>query len=214
MAKRPPARRPTAARAAPTTRADRMAETRNAIRRAAWELFVARGYEATTTSAIAKHAGVAAGTVFVHASDKADLLFLVMHERLERAVEQGFSTLPPGPLLDRLLHVFRPVFAMYAEHPEVAAAFVRCLPGARGPNAQRTSTLTFGFLHRLSLLVVDAQNAGEVARDLDPFACAGNVFGLYFMALMSWLSGHATIEAALDPNLRRALALQIRGFRS
>ena len=188
-----------------------MADTREAIRRAAWELFVEKGYADTTTSAIATRAGVAAGTVFVHASDKADLLFLVMHDRLE-AVEHGFSTLGEGPLLERLLHVFRPLFAMYGEHPEVASAFVRSLPGARGPNALRTETLTFGFLHRLSLLVVDAQNRGEVARDLDPLACARNIFGLYFMALMGWLSGHMPISAALDPVLRQSLALQIRGF--
>jgi AcrR family transcriptional regulator len=189
-----------------------MADTRDAIRRAAWELFVAKGYAATTTGEIAARAGVAAGTVFVHASDKPDLLFLVMHDRLESAVEQGFATLGDGPLIERLLHVFRPLFAMYGEHPEVSSAFVRSFPGARGPNALRTETLTFGFLHRLSVLVVDAQERGEVARDLDPFACARNIFGLYFMALMGWLSGHATIEAALDPHLRQSLALQIRGF--
>lgn len=194
------------------TRADRMAETRDAIRRAAWELFASKGYEATTTGEIAKRAGVAAGTVFVHASDKPDLLFMVMHDRLADAVEAGFSTLPTAALLDRLLHVFRPLFAMYGEHPEVASAFIRSLPGARGPNAQRTETLTFGFLHRLALLVESAQTSGELAKDLEPLACAQNIFGLYFMALMSWLSGHVSIEAALDPLLRNALALQIRGL--
>lgn len=197
------------------TRADKMADTREAIRRAAWELFVAKGYAATTTGEIAARAGVAAGTVFVHASDKVDLLFLVMHERLSAAVEEGFSTLPSAsraPLLERFLHVFRPLFRMYGEHPEVASAFVRGLPGARGPNALRTETLTFGFLHRLALMVGESQASGEVAKDLEPILCAQNVFGLYFMALMSWLSGHTTIETAFDPLLRNALALQIRGF--
>jgi AcrR family transcriptional regulator len=197
------------------TRADKTAGTRDAIRRAAWDLFVAKGYEATTTGEIAAQAGVAAGTIFVHASDKPDLLFLVMHERLSDAVEAGFASLPKAeraPLLERFLHVFRPLFAMYGEHPEVASAFVRSLPGARGPNALRTETLTFGFLHRLALMVSEAQANGEVARDLEPILCAQNVFGLYFMALMSWLSGHTTIDTAFDPLLRNALALQIRGF--
>src|SRR4051794_14435605 len=54
----------------------RTVETRERIRVAAWDLFTTAGYDATTTSAIAKRAGVAAGTVFLHASDKADLLFL------------------------------------------------------------------------------------------------------------------------------------------
>lgn len=191
-----------------------MGDTRDAIRRAAWELFVTKGYAETTTNAIAERANVAAGTIFVHASDKVDLLFLVMHDRLAEAVETGFRTLPKGRLLERLLHVFRTLFAMYGEHPDVAAAFIRNFLGARGPNAQRTETLTFGFLHRLALLVADAQATGEVAADLDPGKCAQNLFGLYFMGLMSWLSGHVTIDVALESVLKDALALQIRGFTS
>jgi AcrR family transcriptional regulator len=191
----------------------RTVDTREKIRAAAWELFSTIGYDATTTQAIAKRAGVATGTVFVHASDKMDLLFLVMHDRLSNVAEERLSTVPDGPLLDRLVYVFGGFFRMYGEHPEVAAAFVKSFPGASGPNAQRMTTMTFGFLHRLSLLVVEAQRRGEVSNDVEPLACAQNVFGLYFMALMLWLAGHATLEIALVPVLRDSLALQIRGFR-
>lgn len=196
-------------------RAEKAADTRDRIRVAAWELFTTVGYEATTTQAIAKRAGVAAGTVFIHASDKADLLSLVMHNRLASTVDERFASIPPpdAPLLDRLMHVFSGLFLMYAEHPDVAFAFVRHYPGGKGPNAQRVSMLTFGFMHRVGMLVADAQARGEAARDLDPMSCAQNLFALYFMALMTWLSGHATLETALVPQLRGALALQIRGFR-
>lgn len=194
-------------------RRQRSNETRERIRVAAWELFSTVGYDATTTHAIAKRAGVAAGTVFVHASDKADLLFLVMHEKLAEVVEDRFAALPDGPLLERLLFVFGGLYRMYGEHPGVAAAFVRSLPGAAGPNAQRVTMLTFGFVHRVSLLVAEAQARGEVSREVEPLACAQNLFALYFMALMMWLSGHATLESALVPILRDAIALQIRGFR-
>jgi AcrR family transcriptional regulator len=194
-------------------RRTRTVETRERIRAAAWELFTTLGYDATTTGVIAERAGVAAGTIFVHASDKADLLFLVMYDRLAKAVDDGLSTVPAGPLLDRLLHAFGGLYRMYGENPDVAAAFVRSFPGARGPNAQRVSTLTFGFLFRLSLLVAEAQRSGEVSREVDPMACAQNLFGLYFAALMAWLSGHASLETALVPLLRDSLALQVRGFR-
>ncbi len=194
-------------------RRKRSIETRERLRAAAWELFSTVGYDATTTHAIAKRAGTAAGTVFVHASDKADLLFLVMHDKLAEVVEERFATLPEGPLLERLLHVFGGLYRMYGEHPGVAAAFVKSLPGAAGPNAQRVTTLTFGFVYRVSLLVSEAQARGEVSREVEPLACAQNVFALYFMGLMMWLSGHATLESALVPILRDAIALQIRGFR-
>jgi AcrR family transcriptional regulator len=197
---------------APRTRAEMRTETREVIRKAAYDLFSTVGYDETTTSAVARRAGVADGTVFVHAGDKADLLSLVMYDLLDEAVAAGFSTLPSAPLLDRFVHVFRGIFAMYGKHPKMAAAFVRTLPGAHGPNAERVNTLTFGFLHRLGQLIVEAQANGEVAKDLVPVMCAQNVFGLYFMTLMAWLSGHVPIEA-LEDLLRSSLALQIRGFR-
>jgi AcrR family transcriptional regulator len=189
------------------------ARTREQIRAAAWDLFTSKGFEATTTQAIAKRAKVAAGTVFLHASDKADLLFLVMYDRLEEVVEERLASVPRGRLVDRLMHVFAGLFAMYGEHPDVAAAFVKHLPGARGPNAQRMWTMTFGFVHRIGMLVAEGQASGEIARDIEPFGAAQNVFALYFAALMSWLNGHVTLEAALDPLLRNALALQVRGLR-
>jgi AcrR family transcriptional regulator len=202
-----------AAKARGTSRAAQRAGTREQIRVAAWELFSTVGFDETTTQSIAQRAGVAAGTVFLHASDKADLLFLVMHDRLEAAVNERFETLPDAPLLDRLLHVFSGVFQMYGEHPKMGAAFVRLLPGATGPNADRVNALTFGFLSRIGTLVTEAQARGEVARDLGPVMCAQNIFGLYFMTLLSWLSGHIPLDAALDPMLRSSLELQIRGFR-
>lgn len=189
------------------------ADTRERIRAAAWDLFTTKGFDATTTQAIAKRAKVAAGTVFVHASDKADLLFLVMYDRLVDIVEDRLGSMPRGKLVDRLMHVFSGLFAMYGEHPGVAAAFVKNFPGARGPNAQRMWTMTFGFVQRIGMLVAEGQSTGELARDIDPFAAAQNVFALYFAALMSWLNGHVTLEAALDPILRNALTLQVRGFR-
>jgi len=126
-----------------TSRAAQRAGTREQIRIAAFEHFSTIGFDETTTQAIAQRAGVAAGTVFLHPSDTAGLLFLVLHDRR----------------------------------------------------------------------VSDAQARGEVASDLNPTACAQNIFGLYFMTLLGWLSGHYTLETALDPMLRSSLELQIRGFR-
>jgi TetR/AcrR family transcriptional regulator, cholesterol catabolism regulator len=188
-------------------------DKRERIRDAAWELFATVGYDDTTTKAVAARADVASGTVFLYASDKRDLLCLVMHDRLAEVVDARFETLPrSAPLLDQLMHVFRGLFQMYGEHPKVAAAFVRHFPGADGPSGQKVNALTFAFLHRIATLVRDKQARGEVSATIDPQRAAANVFSLYFGALMSWLSGFISLDAALDPSLRDALALQIRGF--
>ncbi|HLM76464.1 MAG TPA: TetR/AcrR family transcriptional regulator [Polyangiaceae bacterium] len=188
-------------------------DKRERIREAAWDLFTTAGYDAATTKEVAARADIASGTLFLYASDKRDLLCLVMHDRLAAVTDARFETLPKGaPLLDQLMHLFRGLFQMYGEQPGVAAAFVRHFPGADGPNGQKVNALTHAFLHRVAQLVRDKQASGEVSPAIDAFQAATNIFSLYFGALMAWLTGFVTLEAALDPGLKSSLALQIRGF--
>lgn len=188
-------------------------DTRERVRLAALELFTRDGYAATTTKAIAERAGVATGTVFVHAPDKEDLLFLVMHDELQAVVDEAFDTLPTtAPLLEQLLHLFGSVIRSYANNPDVALAFVKALPGARGPNGQRVDALTFAFLHRVAALVRAAQERGRFAPDAPPLLVAQNAFALYFFTVLSALSGYTTFETAIDPHLRMSLELALRGL--
>jgi AcrR family transcriptional regulator len=50
-------------------------QTREAIARAAFELFVERGYAATTLAEVAEAAGVATRTIFAYFASKEDILF-------------------------------------------------------------------------------------------------------------------------------------------
>ena len=64
------------------------------IREAAWALFSERGYEATTTRAVAERAQIGTGTLFLYAQSKSDLLFLVFRDQLEQLCQQGLATVP------------------------------------------------------------------------------------------------------------------------
>jgi AcrR family transcriptional regulator len=187
-------------------------DKRERIRDAAFELFSELGYDRTTTKAVAERAGVATGTLFLYAKDKPDLLFLVFHDRLRDTVEQMLATLPKAPLLGQLMHIFRGLFAMYAEHPEMGFEFVKALPGADGPNARAVNAYTFAFLNRVSDLVVDAKARGEVDERVPPMQAAMNVFALYYASLLGGLARYVSLEQALDPGLRGSLELQIQGF--
>src|ERR1700688_379313 len=55
---------------APSSRAERAAERRQAIIDAALDEFVARGFAATRLDDVAKRAGVAKGTIYLHFKDK------------------------------------------------------------------------------------------------------------------------------------------------
>jgi AcrR family transcriptional regulator len=188
--------------------------TRARIRDAAWALFERDGFEATTTKAVAARARVAAGTVFVHARDKEDLLFLVMTDMITDSVDKAFESLPVGaPFIDQVLHLFRGPVSYYAHHQRVARAFLRALPGADGPNAQKLNAETFAFLHRLGNVVRAAGERGELSRDVEPMLAAQNIFALYYVSLLAWMSGYCTIDAVLDPMLRNSLGLLLRGLR-
>src|SRR6476469_10697746 len=54
----------------PSGRAARAAERRQAIIEAAMDEFIARGFAATRLDDVARHAGVAKGTIYLHFSDK------------------------------------------------------------------------------------------------------------------------------------------------
>ncbi len=195
----------------PSARDRRKEEKRTRLRDAAWELFRTQGYEATTTKQIAAHAGVASGTLFLYARDKADLLFLVFHDRLAAAVDEGMRTLPQAPLLDQLVHLFGGFFRAYEAAPHVARWFVKELPGADGPNAQVVNQLTFALLHHVAGLIQQAQARGELAPDVSRVLLAPNLCALYVFTLLGWVGGMVTLETAL-PHLRAALALQLRGL--
>jgi TetR/AcrR family transcriptional regulator, cholesterol catabolism regulator len=199
---------------ATSKRARNKLDKRERIRDAAWSLFVEQGYAATTTREVAERAGVAVGTVFLYADDKPDLLFLAFHDRLQHVLAaQRHSMNRQASLVPQLLHIFSGIFAMYAETPELAAEFVRAQPGASGRNAQEVNALTFGFFAHLAQMVREAQGRGEVDAAVDSLLAARNIFSLYFGVLLAWVSGLVpTVELALDPVLRDALMLQLRGL--
>ncbi|MBS2030082.1 MAG: TetR/AcrR family transcriptional regulator [Deltaproteobacteria bacterium] len=196
-----------------TQRAKQKLDTRERIRAAAWELFTTDGYDETTTKAVAERAGVATGTVFVHARDKADLLALVLGDRIRDTVDEGFASLPRGGLIAQWMHLFGRLFRMYAEHPKLSGAFVRSVPASdKGPNGQALDAYTFAFLHRLGTLVASASQRGELRRDVPSDAAARNAFALYLFALTAMLGGYVPLDAALV-SLRESLELQVRGLK-
>jgi TetR/AcrR family transcriptional regulator, cholesterol catabolism regulator len=184
------------------------------LERAAMRLFSERGFDATTTKAVADEAGVATGTVFLYADDKADLLVLAMKGELARIVEERLATMPAAPLVEQLLHFFGGFIAFYAARAEIAARFVQTLLVHRGKNAEALDRLTVAALERLAMLVEAAIERGELVADVPPLLLAQNCFALYFGAVSAWLRGYVpTVEEALGL-LRMSLELQLRGLRT
>src|SRR6187397_2462049 len=115
----PPARRAkvvaassgAAAAAAPTgARAKRSAERRDAILAAALDEFAARGFAATRLDDVAKRAGVAKGTIYLHFADKETLFQELIRRELGPVVaaldQASHAEIPLRQITDRLIEVF------------------------------------------------------------------------------------------------------------
>ena len=104
-AKSPKAAKPAASRAArasetkavspklPANRAERAAERREAIIEAALDEFIARGFAATRLDDIARRAGVAKGTIYLHFKDKESMFEELIRTALVPLI--GRMTAPP-----------------------------------------------------------------------------------------------------------------------
>jgi AcrR family transcriptional regulator len=94
------------AEAAPSNRAERAAERRAAIVEAAMEEFVARGFAATRLDDIAKRAGVAKGTIYLHFKDKESMFEELIRTAIVPLVGRLQAPPPPSGSIRDLLEGF------------------------------------------------------------------------------------------------------------
>ena len=106
------------------SRKDQKARTRSTILQAARDLFAERGYEAATMRELATRAGVAVGTINLHFADKTSLLAAALDEDIEAAL--AGAEVPADASLERRLEaLIRPLYAYYAERPDLSRVLVK-----------------------------------------------------------------------------------------
>ncbi len=182
------------------------------IQQAARQLFEEKGFEATTTYAVAELAQIGTGTLFLYVKDKQELVLLVYHQAIEETIEQAFVTLPADlTLLDELVYLFEQFFRLYNQNIELARVYIKELLFHEGYRAQASRQINY-FLEQMATRIKEAQARGEVAQGVDISQATRNFFALYYAILTSWLSGAFSLEEAVNPHLRRAFASQINGL--
>lgn len=92
--------------AAPSNRAARAAERRAAIVEAALEEFIARGFAATRLDDIARRAGVAKGTIYLHFKDKESMFEELVRVVIVPVVERLNALPPPTGTVRELVETF------------------------------------------------------------------------------------------------------------
>ena len=87
-------------------RAERTAERRQAIIEAAMEEFISRGFAATRLDDIAKRAGVAKGTIYLHFKDKESMFEELIRTAIVPLVGRMQGPLPAGGTVRDLVEAF------------------------------------------------------------------------------------------------------------
>ena len=183
------------------------------IKRAARKLFGRKGFEATTTREIADAADIGAGTLFLYAGTKEDLLVLIFREDMSRVVADAFATMPSRPLLDQVLHLFGAMIALHERDRGLARVFVRELPFVED-RRHGVAEMVGAQLAGIASLIENAKSRGELRSDVPAIRLAHSLFALFFFQLQRWLGSDPITSRKRDERLRAALKLQLDGLRN
>ncbi len=106
---------------------DRTKKTRKKILAAARFLFDSQGYEQSSVDQVAKRAGVAKGSVFVHFSDKASLLTAVRIDHMESIAKDtlagSFGPAGDDPV-QAMVDILKPWLDLFASDREFTIVFM------------------------------------------------------------------------------------------
>ncbi len=223
-AKRPARHVPSRAKAANAAavrpsgrRAQNKEATRKRIVAAALQLFEAKGFEATTTKAIARRARVAEGTVFNYFETKDDIALHFFEREVDHAIAsvRAKRSLRRAPLEEKLFALIQSQIEFLAPYERfIGAAFVQAL--------RPTSKLTFS----VQALALRARYLAFVQELIDealpqsranPMAwVAPQAFWIYYLGvLLYWLhdgsSGKQHTLAFLDRSLALGVSVLKKG---
>lgn len=185
--------------------------TRDRLLQAAQELFVERGYDATTMDEIADRAEVSRATVFNYFPRKEELFppFLerrraVIAELLGREEGQSVDT------ITRLEHAFAALCELLEADSRVSRAITVAWVRAGGPLMPGTWVTA----DLLAETIAVGQERGDVRGDIDPGAAGRALLDVYVGTLARWSAEHDGTPPSMKQTLPPALAIVLDGLRT
>ncbi|GAB4556847.1 MAG: TetR family transcriptional regulator FadR [Anaerolineae bacterium] len=173
----------------PGRREEQKRQRRLRICRSALDLFREKGFEKTTVEEIARHAGVAKGTFFNYFETKEDVLLYLGEQQIGGLHALTWAAeAPQSSPLDRIQHLLLSL----ARRAEEDRELVRLVVNHALRVADLAQDARFGFRALVSLLIAQAQRAGQIRSDISPEIIAGWLEGSYFYELFQWSAARTT----------------------
>jgi TetR/AcrR family transcriptional regulator, fatty acid metabolism regulator protein len=163
-----------AVRASDTLRAGK----RDAILRAAIDVFAERGYFNAQVADVARAAGIAAGTVYLYFRSKDDLLVSIFEKTMREAIEDGRAIVAPlRDPIERLAAIARVHLERMGRDRSLAVVFQVELRQSTKFMERFSSTLLREYLGVIRAIIVDGQKTGAFRKELNPTLAAKLFFG-------------------------------------
>lgn len=183
---------------------------RDAILRAAIDVFASRGFFNAQVADVARAAGVAAGTVYLYFRSKDDLLTSVFERTMKEALAEGRSATAdvqdPAERLRRFAHVH---LGRLGRDRNLAVVFQVELRQSVKFMERFSSSLFREYLGQIRTAIADGQQAGLFRSDVNPTTGAKMFFGALDEMATNWILSRR--RYALESDAEPVLDLFLRG---
>ena len=174
--------------------------TRETILESTRVLFNNRGYDKTSTRAIAQAAGVGVGTVFSHFPDKPSLLIAALLDDLTTTQTAALKDYPQNaPICEKFLHFARYFYMYYAKRPDLSRTLLKEMWFVGGEWGRELVSQANQFLLLIESMLDVAVKRGELRAQTDTRLCARAFFSHYLNVLFAGLSEQDTdVDKMID----------------
>jgi TetR/AcrR family fatty acid metabolism transcriptional regulator len=171
-------------RSAPAGRADK----RDAILRAAIDVFANHGFFNAQVADVARAAGVAAGTVYLYFEGKDDLLVSIFERTMREAIAEGRAAVAPvADPVERLRTVARVHLDRMGRDRSLAVVFQVELRQSTKFMERLSATLLREYLGIIRGIVVEGQKSGAFRKDVNATLAAKLFFGGLDEMATNWI---------------------------
>lgn len=185
---------------------------RDAILRAAIDVFAERGYFNAQVADVARAAGVAAGTVYLYFRSKDDLLISIFERGMRVALAEGREHVANvADPLERLRQFARLHLRRLGHDRNLAVVFQVELRQSTKFMERFSSTLLRDYLGLIRDAVADGQKQGLFRADVRPTVAAKVLFGALDEMATNWILSKR--RYALEPEADAVVDLFVNGVK-
>ncbi len=174
---------------------------RDAILRAAIDVFAERGYFNAQVADVARAAGVAAGTVYLYFKSKDDLLVSIFERSMRDGLAHGRAAVADlGDPCERLRRLAHGHLARLGHDRNLAVVFQVELRQSTKFMERFSSTLLRDYLGLIRQAIADGQREGRFRADIKPTVAAKMLFGALDEMATNWILSRRrySLEADAD----------------